>query len=690
MGSGGPPPSSLTLFTDLGVITSYLRNYMTDFQNPQFHTYTLDGDGFYINDGEGDMYDDGNATTPWLLSNQTYTGNTSYSSGNYPHAVNYQTTGTTGVQDTTFGYLSLGYDSPNLLPLTVFGTRAINANPGDPIGFQTGGNSGADGSGTVIDGHIYSGNTVSGFTVHSYYREIYGSGDPSTCDVYILLGHPDWNSVFGDVYYGADLDSTNGNGSFFYTSGGGAQNVLAIKTLLSKYDGSEVTFSEINTIVDNFIMRIGESQVPAPTPTQTPTSSLTPTPTPSPLPLSQFTPNGTPGTNGLLTYLNYTNGVDSGNNILLPDSSTFNHPYVWTGTNPYNVGTTGYTFNGTGNYAYAQDASNYNLGFNQMSFEMWVKIPSIPGSMSLIAAGGNNSGGWALRLDSSGNALNLVKYNVADQSVSLPSTLQADTWYHIAALQGGTSLTFMINGVIVGAINDAATNNFSFPSGTVNIAKDYYTSTNYAMTLGYLKVYDYCLNASDVTTEFNDTKAGYGFAVDVTPTPTPSATSAVTPTPTLTPSSTMDVTPTPTPTPSVGAGAGVGSWYFYSDEGNINAQPPNANGNAIFTIQGSPVVETFNPNKASGTTFIHFCVKDSVGTDYTSQFSGFTGGTGTITISQNGDTATYTSTTPGSFGITNAGGGFNFFIISTAACTQTKSSNATYVYGDPISITFGS
>ena len=245
------------------------------------------------------------------------------------------------------------------------------------------------------------------------------------------------------------------------------------------------------------------SEQPNPTPT--------PTPTPTPAPLSQFTPNGTPGSNGLLTYLNYTNGVDSGNNILLPDSSGFNHPYAWTGTNPYNVGTTGYTFNGTGNWAYASDASNYNLGFNQMSFEMWVKIPSIPGSMSLIAAGGNNSGGWALRLDSSGNALNLVKYNVADQSVSLPSQLQSDTWYHIAALQGGTSLTYMVNGVIVGAINSGDSNNFSFPNGTVNIAKDYYTGTNYAMTLGYLKVYDYCLTSSDVVTEYNNTKSGYGF-----------------------------------------------------------------------------------------------------------------------------------------------------------------------------------
>jgi len=148
--------------------------------------------------------------------------------------------------------------------------------------------------------------------------------------------------------------------------------------------------------------------------------------------------------------------------------------------------------------------------------------------------------------------------------------------------------------------------------------------------------------------------------------------------------------PTPTPTPSTGANAGVGSWYFYSDEGNINAGPPTANGNAIFTIQGSPIVETFNPNKASGVTFLYFSVKDSVGTDYTSQFSGYTGGTGTITLSQNGDTATYTSTTPGSFMIQNGGVGNNFFMIAVNPCTQTKSSNAPFVYVDPISITFGS
>jgi hypothetical protein len=255
-GGGG----SLSFFTNITTIASYLRGYMSDFKNPDFYEYVLDGDGYYISDGGGDdMYDDGNATSPWLISNVTYTGSTSYnSSADYPYAVNYQTTGNTGTVDTSFGYVSLGYSSPNLLPLTVIGTRATIASPGDPIGFQCGGNSGADGQGSHIEGNIYSGNTVSGFTVHAYYSETYNAGDPSTCSVFLLLGHPNWNSVFGDVFYGGD-PSTQGNGAFLYTTGGGCQNVLAIKTLLSKDNGVEVTFNEVKAVVDNFIIRIGET-----------------------------------------------------------------------------------------------------------------------------------------------------------------------------------------------------------------------------------------------------------------------------------------------------------------------------------------------------------------------------------------------------------------------------------------------
>jgi hypothetical protein len=172
-------------------------------------------------------------------------------------------------------------------------------------------------------------------------------------------------------------------------------------------------------------------------------------------------------------------------------------------------------------------------------------------------------------------------------------------------------------------------------------------------------------------------------APTATPTPTPTLTSTPTPTPTAT-----EVPPTETPTPTpTSVGGGIGEWYFYSDEGTLNAQPPVADGNAIFRIQGSPVVETFNPNKSNGVNEIYFNLDDSNGTNYTTQFTELATNGGTISITQGANTVTYTSTTPGAFFVESGGG---FFLIQTGPSTQTVTSANPFVFGDPISITFGS
>lgn len=253
-------------FEELTTIAEYLRNYMSDFRNPSFYAYQLDGNGFNISDGGGDMYDSGNITSPWVISNISYTGSSQYSQVAYPSAINYQSGTTTNI-DTSFYYISLGYEqftgtqSLTYLPLTVIGTRDNNTfGAGLPVGFQSGGNSGADGGGTLATGNIYTGNTVSGFTVHAYYRQTYNAGDPSHCDLFILLGHSNWDSVFGTVYYDGAPVNLGSNGSALYTTGAGAKNILALKTLLSKNSGVQVTFNECKTVVDNFIIRIKESQ----------------------------------------------------------------------------------------------------------------------------------------------------------------------------------------------------------------------------------------------------------------------------------------------------------------------------------------------------------------------------------------------------------------------------------------------
>lgn len=131
--------------------------------------------------------------------------------------------------------------------------------PGLPIGFQTGGNSGADGGGTLASGYIYNNQVVSGFTVFAFYRETYNASDPSHCDLYILLGHSNWSSVFGTVTSFAQPTAPGGCGGYLYTSGPNTENVLAIKTLLSKSGGQLVTSGDCQTVVDNFVIRIKQA-----------------------------------------------------------------------------------------------------------------------------------------------------------------------------------------------------------------------------------------------------------------------------------------------------------------------------------------------------------------------------------------------------------------------------------------------
>ena len=249
--SRGSPITSTTLNT----IATYLRNFMSEFRNPSFYGYNLDVNSYHINDGGGDMYDAGNWTYPWLISGTQYTG---ASGSQQAFSIDYSSTTATTV-DTDFVYASLGYAASSGTtitsnhPLTVLGFRTTT---GRPVGFQLGGNSGADGGGTLASGILYAGDIIQGFTVHAFYRETYAAGDPSHCNLFILLGHPSWISVFGTISSFADPVANGGNGCFFYTSGAGVSNILAIQTLLSKSGGVLVTAAECQTVVQAFVNRV--------------------------------------------------------------------------------------------------------------------------------------------------------------------------------------------------------------------------------------------------------------------------------------------------------------------------------------------------------------------------------------------------------------------------------------------------
>lgn len=257
-------PSSGQPFTQINTMATYLRGFMADFRNPSFYNYRCDGDAFFISDGGLDMYDGGNITTPYLRSGTTYVTNAQYSAGTYPFAVPY-TNITSTIADTDFYYASLGYiqfnsgtgiQDPTFLPLTVIGSRSTT---GQPVGWQIGGNSGADGGGLLASGILYAGTVINGFTVHAFFRETYSASDPSHCNLFILLGHPLWDSTFGTISSFAAPLSPDSCGGFFFTSGAGVKNILAIQTLLSKASGVLVTAAECQAVVTNFTLRIKQA-----------------------------------------------------------------------------------------------------------------------------------------------------------------------------------------------------------------------------------------------------------------------------------------------------------------------------------------------------------------------------------------------------------------------------------------------
>ena len=252
----------------INTIISYLRQYVTDFRNPQFFLYRLDGNAFQITDGGQDMFDQGNYTAPWVRSGTNYIAQNSLT---IPPGLSYATQ-TSSLTDTNYYFAAFGYtqsagtfpasQSAIYHPLTMIGARSGSG----PIGWQKAGNIGADGQpGTQIQtGSIYTGSTVNGFTTYAYYRQTYGqSNDPNICDVYMLFGHPNWSSTLGTVAWSASL-STQIQGAALYATGS-ASNLLAVTTLLSRTGSTPagaslpISASDIATVVNNFTLRIKEA-----------------------------------------------------------------------------------------------------------------------------------------------------------------------------------------------------------------------------------------------------------------------------------------------------------------------------------------------------------------------------------------------------------------------------------------------
>lgn len=161
----------------------------------------------------------------------------------------------------------------------------------------------------------------------------------------------------------------------------------------------------------------------------------------------------------------------------------------------------------------------------------------------------------------------------------------------------------------------------------------------------------------------------------VATTPTPTGTPQVTSTPTTTPTPTGTPATTPTATPSSG-GAG---WFFYSPDNSPVLAPPSNNGDTTFIYGGTGV---YSPNYSGGTLGLYFNNNNSVGTSYSSQFSGLDTTGGTITISQGSSTAIYSGTSTD-----YQSSGTFIFLNVTRAEQMIQSASTRFVSGSTINVT---
>jgi hypothetical protein len=374
------------------------------------------------------------------------------------------------------------------------------------------------------------------------------------------------------------------------------------------------------------------------TPTNTPTNTITPTNTPTNTITPTITPSSTPSiiTSGLIMQL------DANNNISYPGTGTT--IYDLTGSYTHTINGAPFTTlngvkcfdnDGPGGFIQVNGIGPLlpNTGYTYIA---WAKIKSStfdyrtlfrtnPNDHPIVVEIGNNNLGF---YDNNTSSFIDSGYDV-DPIVNV--------WVQYSVVGDSSSSIFYINGTQVGTTSAGAGGNTHWYWG-------------FGQAFGYLAncyLYNKKLTLDEITQQYNFLSPRF---VEITPTPTSTPTPTITETPTNTPTNTQTPTNTPTntetptntPTPSITPSPITG--YSF----NLVALPYNfpTSGNTIMNDPPTGTSGSTNPNLLNTSPRgLYWNSLDTNGIDRTNYFSGFTGQSITITMSQAGSTAIYSGDT---------------------------------------------
>ena len=456
---------------------------------------------------------------------------------------------------------------------------------------------------------------------------------------------------------------------------------------------------------------------PTPTPTPTPTTTPTPSITTSVTPTVTLTPSSTPcpdcrtyrftptqadidKATGNTVYNNFQVGLDydicspgcggagtwrngaawigfSGFNVTwcLPNGQSYTGPYIYVNDTPVYTGLTS-TVSATTECCTGLTANINTYSFRQSSGV----LPSQPtqfgdvvfiNSANLTTYNPDLLTGFTINLDDYSNPVN----NLNDSGVNCEAISGI-------TLNGG-EIYFTQSGVTVGFSGNSTSfsENLTGFSGS-NLTLIQSGNTTFTSDLSvYVSwiVYPSVTPTPTITSTPTETPTGTPAETPTntpTETPTPTVSETPTETPTNTPTPTISETPTETPTPTVTeTPTETPTNTPTPTETPTNTPTPSVtpipvtgygfnlvvlpyqfplSGNTIMTEQGIGQSGTTDPNVfISNQNGIYFNSIDNTSTDRTNYFSGFTGQSITITLTQNGDSAIYS-------GDTNAFQSFSF------------------------------
>jgi hypothetical protein len=176
------------------------------------------------------------------------------------------------------------------------------------------------------------------------------------------------------------------------------------------------------------------------------------------------------GTNGGIIDYTSKNNLETVGNVQLS-------------TSVKKFGNTSLFFDGSGDYLVIPNSQNFVFGSGDWTIELWVR-PGATGRQGFAAL--QNSAGtnvpWELGINN-GNTFRVLVQTASGQAIVDGSTsVSTNTWYHVAAVRNGSTVTLYVNGISEGTPANISTNSLVSETSPV-----YVGTYNYGFVLtGYI------------------------------------------------------------------------------------------------------------------------------------------------------------------------------------------------------------